>query len=116
MKLVRIALVLFAVVVVAGAAAGGYVWMARKALIEFAATAKDASYTGDTVAVSIPKGSGPQKIASILEEKGVIADATSFYRWVRYIAKKQTALKAGEYELSPAMTPQQIVALLEVGR
>src|SRR5207244_3846507 len=51
-----------------------------------------------------------------LEQKGIIGDSTLFYRWVRFVAKKSSGMKAGEYELSPAMSPEQIVALLEVGK
>jgi UPF0755 protein len=89
------------------------------ALSEFAKQAfkSDKSSGGkDAVHVVIPKGSGPQKIAKILEDSGVIGDSGLFYRWLKYVAKKQSALKAGEYDLSPTMTPEQIVALLEVGK
>lgn len=69
----------------------------------------------DAVSVVIPNGATPQEIARILANKGVIGDAQLFHRWVRFVAKKQDAMKAGEYELSPSMTPEQILALLTSG-
>jgi UPF0755 protein len=121
MKPAKVVAVLVGLLVVAGLAAGGALYVYREKLIAFGTAAlkppaSAASSSPETVSVVIPKGSGPQKIAQILEEKGVIGDATLFYRWVKFVAKKQAALKAGEYELSPSMTPEQIVALLEVGK
>lgn len=72
--------------------------------------------TDDAVAVVIPAGAGPRDIARMLAKKGVIGDSELFYRWVRYVMKKENAMKAGEYELSPSMTPEQILAVLESGR
>lgn len=85
-------------------------------LVAFAQRALASSPASSTVSVVIPKGAGPQQIARILQDKGVIGDAQLFARWLRFVAKKQNALKAGEYELSSSMTPEQIVALLESGK
>ena len=115
MKLARVAGVGTIVLLIAAMVAGGMLYMTKEKLLAFAIAPRSAG-ASETVSVVIPKGAGPKQIAGILEEKGVIGDATLFYRWVRFVAKKQSALKAGEYELSPSMTPEQIVALLEVGR
>lgn len=48
------------------------------------------------------------QIARRLENEGYIHSAWSIRILARY-QKKDTAIKAGEYELSPAMTPQQIL-------
>jgi UPF0755 protein len=115
MKIARIAGAGTIILLIAAMVAGGVLYMTREKLLAFAVAPKSAE-TKDTVYVTIPKGAGPKQIAGILEEKGVIGDATLFYRWVRFVAKKQAALKAGEYELSPSMTPEEIVKLLEVGK
>src|SRR3954467_6455940 len=111
----RIAIAIVAVVVIAAGAGAGVFAMYKGKLVTFGASPFK-NDTKETIDVVIPKGSGPQKISQILEEKGVVGDATLFYRWVKYVAKKTDKLKAGEYELSPSMTPEQIVALLEVGK
>lgn len=115
MKLARLAGLGTALVLVLALAAGAALYVYRGQLLAFgglAARAEDKT----AVHVVIPKGAGPRQIASILEDKGVIGDATLFYRWVRFVAKKHNAMKAGEYELSPGMSPQEILALLEVGK
>ncbi len=113
MKLAKVAALGTALVVVGGLAAGGALYSYRGTLIAFGSATFGGK--GQTVSVTIPKGAGPQKIAQILEDKGVIGDAKLFQRWLRYIAKKQAALKAGEYELAPGMSPEEIVAVLEKG-
>lgn len=115
MKLARVAGVGTILLLVAAMVAGGALYLSKERLLAFASAPFRGEST-DTISVVIPKGAGPKQIAGILEDKGVIGDATLFYRWVRFVAKKQAALKAGEYQLSSAMTPEQIVALLEVGR
>ena len=111
----RVLAVLVGIVIFGAAAAGAYLYIYRGELRESAHAAfKPAG--APTIDVVIPKGTGPKGIAQILEDKGVIGNATLFYRWVRFVAKKSGALKAGEYELSPSMTPEELVALLEVGK
>lgn len=114
MKLAKVAGAATVLLLIAALGVGGWLYTQKNTLLAFAVAAKGDST--ETVTVVIPKGAGPKQIAKILEEKGVIGDQTLFYRWVRFVAKKQAALKAGEYELSPSMTPEQIVALLEVGK
>src|SRR5687767_5898856 len=115
MKLLRIVGVLVVIGLIAAGAGALFVMNYKDSLIAFAGTPHKQDI-GDEVWVTIPKGAGPQQIAKILEDQGVIGDQTLFYRYLRFVAKKQGALKAGEYELSPKMTPDQIIALLEVGK
>jgi UPF0755 protein len=114
MKFLRILGVLVVILAIAG---GVVAFLALRHKDELAAFAK-APFKSDAtenIDVTIPKGAGPQQIAKILEEKGVIGDQKLFYRYVRFVAKKQAALKAGDYVLSPKMTPDEIIALLEKG-
>jgi UPF0755 protein len=119
MKLARVAGIGTMLLLVAALAFGAALSFYRDELLAFAT--RPSSAPGEDagerkITIVIPKGAGPRQIAGILEEKGVIGDATLFYRWVRFVAKKQNAMKAGEYELSPRMSPEQILALLEVGK
>lgn len=96
-------------------AAGGAVYVYRDKLLSFG-IASLASDDQVRIRVVIPPGTAAREIATILEDAGVIGDATLFYRWVRYVAKKETAMKGGEYELSPSMSPEQILTVLEEGK
>jgi len=112
MKALKIILLLLVVV---GGGAGGYAFMQYNKVKAVGASAKDPADT-KTVNVVIPKGSGPKKVSSLLHKAGVIADTEAFYRYVRFIAKASAKLKAGEYELSPSMTADQLIAELQKGR
>lgn len=70
---------------------------------------------GLLVAVEIPKGSGPKQISKLLEQKNVISDADTFYRYVRYIERKAGALKAGELAFRDNMTPREVLDILLEG-
>lgn len=67
------------------------------------------------VEVEIKRGMGPRAISRLLEQKGIIEDAEGFYRYLRFVAKKSAALKSGDYQLSPSMSADQIIATLERG-
>lgn len=61
--------------------------------------------------VVIPDGSTFQHVATLLEREGLIKSSSFFV----YFGKSQSAdrkVHAGEYELSPAMTPAEILAML----
>jgi UPF0755 protein len=109
------AAVLFVALLIIVAAAAAH----QGTLIAFARTPRTARAAGDgsdVVSVVVPVGANADDIARILAKKGVIGDARLFQRWVRFVAKKQNAMKAGQYELSPSMSPEQILALLTAGK
>ncbi|HZG60620.1 MAG TPA: endolytic transglycosylase MltG [Anoxybacillus sp.] len=64
--------------------------------------------------VSIPIGSSVSEIASILEEKRIIKDATIFRYYVKF--KNHADFQAGEYKLNRAMTLEEIIASLKTGK
>ncbi|HHY72912.1 MAG TPA: endolytic transglycosylase MltG [Bacillus bacterium] len=64
--------------------------------------------------VTIPIGSSVRGIANILEENGVIKDATVFRYYVKF--KNEAGFQAGDYKLSPAMEFGDIIAQLKTGK
>ena len=67
------------------------------------------------VVFEIPKGSSFLTIAGELEKRGLIRSKEAFYilAWYR---KELALLKAGEYKLSPAMSPEEILEILVSGK
>lgn len=75
-----------------------------------------ASDRADEVEVEVKRGMGPKAVSQLLQEKGVIEDADRFYNYLRFVARKTGALKAGHYVLRPSMTADEIIAELETGK
>jgi len=74
--------------------------------------AKDAGAAPLTVV--IPAGSGTDDIARLLHERGITSSTTSFTVAV-LLSGARGELQAGTYELSAAMSPADIVALVRSG-
>ena len=70
--------------------------------------------TGNPVRVVIPSGATGGTIARILAEEGLIKNELFFRYLVRWEGA-EAKLKAGEYELSPAMAPKEIIDRLVQG-
>jgi len=64
--------------------------------------------------INIPEGSGIKTISKCLESAGLIHNATAFYLLGLFQGKG--SLKAGEYNLSPSMTPFEILKIIRQGR
>lgn len=108
----RLLLVLFLLVLVAAAAAGGwYLWRERQ-VTEFAQ--RPVSLPAEVV-VSVPPGTGPRALATLLHREGVVASADLFYRFVR---REQAGprLKAGEYGFDGTLTPRQVLDRIVSGQ
>jgi UPF0755 protein len=95
--------------------AGASLYIFRNLLIGFA-RAPHQEKQRKSVRVVVDRGMTARDVAQVLADKGVVGDATLFYRYVRFVAKKQDALKAGEYDLSPDLSPEEILDVLERGR
>ncbi len=67
-----------------------------------------------TVEVVIPSGMSTVEIADLLYKRQLIKDPTFFRYYARY-RELDADIKSGEYQLSPAMTPDQILAKLIKG-
>jgi UPF0755 protein len=101
------ALLAAAVLLLAGVAAGGW-WTAQH---YFEAPGP----LSQPAVVQLPRGSGLVQIAQALAEVGAIEHPRLFALLAR-LSGRDRALKAGEYALSPGISPQDILALLESGR
>ncbi len=64
--------------------------------------------------VEIPIGSSVSKIASTLENKGVIEDSRIFRFYIKF--RNKSGFQAGEYKLSPSMTLDEITETLKTGK
>ncbi|MFO1069874.1 MAG: endolytic transglycosylase MltG [Geminicoccaceae bacterium] len=103
---VFLALVVFCVVVVAGAVLGGRYYLARWMATPGPLTAP--------VTVDIPRGTGVDGIAFRLADVGAI-DHPLFLRIAARIGDDAKGLQAGEYALEPGMSPADILARLRSG-
>lgn len=68
----------------------------------------------EKIMVEIPIGSGISAISQLLEDHGVIKDARVFKYYVKF--NNETNFMAGEYEMNPSMTIQQIIDSLKTGK
>lgn len=64
--------------------------------------------------VIVPRGAGLGEIADLLVRDGVVADRLVFTVGVR-LAGRDRALQAGEYAIPAAVSPQQLMKLLQSG-
>ncbi|MFC4738216.1 endolytic transglycosylase MltG [Bacillus daqingensis] len=67
----------------------------------------------EQVEVEIPIGSGTDTIAGVLEENGVISSSTMFRYYVRF--QNESGFQAGTYQLSTAMSVDDIIEELKEG-
>lgn len=64
--------------------------------------------------IEIRKGQPAAEIARMLADSGSVSDARKFI-WLGRAARQWTRIKAGEYEVSPAMTPIDIFSVITSG-
>lgn len=67
----------------------------------------------ERIQIEIPMGSSTTKIASILEENGIIKDARVFRFYTKF--KNKSGFQAGEYTFTPAFTLNEIIDSLQSG-
>lgn len=68
---------------------------------------------GDPVTFTVPEGASASSIADLLEEEGVIRNATAFRFYVRF--KGVSGFKAGEYTLRQDESADAVIAALTAG-
>jgi UPF0755 protein len=95
------------VLVVLGLVAGG------GALLYVRSQVDPSGPAGPEVAVEVPMGSSTQRIATILEEKGVVDNARNFRLYVR--VKNAGPFQAGSYTLRENSAFDDVIAALEEG-
>lgn len=66
------------------------------------------------VRVVIPAGSGSAQIAQLLEQQGLIRDARMFSYYLKY-KEQGSKFQAGEYEMTPGITLDAIIDMLNKG-
>jgi UPF0755 protein len=91
--------------------AGAFWWWERQLDI-FAGTSYGTAELRD---VTIPAGSGPRAVATLLARAGVVSDADLFYRFLRH-EELGPKLRAGEYEFQGQALPQQVAEKLVSGQ
>lgn len=68
----------------------------------------------ENLVVAVQKGQGPNEISKTLQNEGVISDAKLFL-WLGRVTRQWKNLKAGEYQVSPAMSPLQVFRIITSG-
>ncbi|WP_210469132.1 endolytic transglycosylase MltG [Sporosarcina sp. 6E9] len=68
----------------------------------------------EIINVEIPIGSGLNSIAATLESKGVIKDARLFKYYAKF--NNESQFQAGTYDLTKAMTPDELIQSLKSGK
>jgi len=66
---------------------------------------------GRTIEVTVERGSSVKEIAKLLAKKGLVEDWRLFWLQVK-VSKYDHAMKAGDYTLSTAMKPRQMMAVM----
>lgn len=67
------------------------------------------------ITIQVPTGANDSEIAKLLHDKGLIRSELAFQYYV-ILAQRQGDLQAGIYDLSPSLTPSEIVAALRQER
>jgi len=104
--------VVLAVLVLAAAAGAGFWWWRDRRITEFARTPAGAAGTKD---VLVPAASSPRRVADLLAQAGVVSDADLTYAWLRR-EKLGPKLRAGEYEFTLPLSPEQAIQKLVRGQ
>jgi UPF0755 protein len=106
----RTLLRLFGVLILLGVlAAGALAWWSHRWLQTPIAT-----LTEPTV-FEVPKGASLRTVASALNDQSLLDQPMIFTAWAR-ITKRDHSLKAGEYQLTPGLTPSGLLELLNSGQ
>lgn len=67
-----------------------------------------------TIAVEVPIGSSLSSISALLEKKGIIKDAKVFKYYAKF--KNESQFQAGNYDLTQAMTLDELIESLKTGK
>jgi UPF0755 protein len=97
--------------VAALAGAGIFFWGYQAAQTPFR---PDATNDSDMQFVTVERGQSARQTAQALQDRGIVASAEQLL-WLGRLTRDWDRKKAGEYALSPSMTPLQILEVLARG-
>ena len=105
----RVLQVLAAVIVLAALAAAALAWRGNKWLQQPIAGLQERT------TFEVPRGASLRGVATALSARGLLDEPQVWVVWAR-LTRRDGALKAGEYELQPGLTPRGLLARLSSGQ
>lgn len=110
----RIILAVFATLLLAALAVGGYAFLEYRGLVNWAHTPHAVQ---TELVVSVPGGTGPRGVSRLFDTQGAVSDSEKMYRYLRFVRRVGGQLRAGDYRFLPteAQTPDQIIDRLLKG-
>jgi UPF0755 protein len=96
-------------VILAALGAGGIAWWGNKWLQQPIAGLREKT------TFEVPRGASTRSVAAALQARGLLDRPQVWVAWSR-LTGSDSALKAGEYELQPGLTPRGLLALLSSGQ
>ena len=105
----RLRRILLLLIVLGAAAAGALAWWGNNWLQQPIAGLKERT------TFEVPRGASTRSVASALEVRGLLDLPQVWVIWSR-LTRRDSELKAGEYELQPGLTPRGLLALLSSGQ
>jgi UPF0755 protein len=101
---------ILAILIVLGAlAVGGLAWWGNEWLQQPIAGLRERT------TFEVPRGVHMRSVATALEARGLLDQPEVWIVWSR-LMRRDSALKAGEYELQPGLTPKGLLTLLSSGQ
>ena len=104
----RLLRVLAILIVLGALAVGGLAWWGNEWLQPIAGLQERTTF-------EVPRGSHMRSVAAALHARGLLDQPDAWIVWSR-LMRRDSALKAGEYELQPGLTPKGLLALLSSGQ
>jgi len=105
----RVLRTLVLLIVLGAAAAGAIAWWGNKWLQQPIAGLQERT------TFEVPRGASTRSVATALNERGLLDRPQVWVVWSR-LTRSDSALKAGEYELQPGLTPRGLLSLLSSGQ
>jgi UPF0755 protein len=105
----RLLRILMLLVILATMGAAAIAWWSNKWLQQ--------PITGlqERVTFEVPRGASTRSVATALNGRGLLDQPQVWVAWSR-LTRRDSTLKAGEYELQPGLTPRGLLALLSSGQ
>ena len=105
----RLLQVLMLLIVLGAAGAAAIAWWSNKWLQQPIAGLQERT------TFEVPRGASTRGVASALHARGLLDQPQVWVVWSR-LTRRDSELKAGEYELQPGLTPRGLLALLSSGQ